>query len=248
MSKHYILKDPESGVTKRITARDYQHACEQAEDWAREGEYGDVESTIWVDVYIEDCAHERLGTVTASIDPPEPDCVGGREHEWSDHYDLVGGCKSNPGVFGNGGGVRCHYACVRCGCGRVTDSWAQRRDTGEQGLDSVEYEPGRYAGRLWSLPGDGFCFDDDEARTAWLAALEAALDEGCAGDVVCLLRRVAAQERAMERDLLDWTDLPTRGESPKSTECVWTWTDEFFVAGAGSSDLYAEARIAKGDG
>jgi hypothetical protein len=31
-----------------------------------------------------------------------------------------------------------------CGCARITDTWAQDPETGEQGLHEVRYEPDRY--------------------------------------------------------------------------------------------------------
>ena len=39
-----------------------------------------------------------------------------------------------------GGGVVIAEVCVQCGCKRTTDTWAQDRSTGEQGLTSVGYE------------------------------------------------------------------------------------------------------------
>ena len=33
-----------------------------------------------------------------------------------------------------------HEVCRHCGCKRTTDTWAQNRETGEQGLREVSYE------------------------------------------------------------------------------------------------------------
>jgi hypothetical protein len=82
---------------------------------------------------------------SVACDPPVPPCVDGGEHEWRAPHAIVGGIEENPGVWGHGGGVVMHECCMRCRCGRVTDTWAQRSDTGEQGLTSVKYEPGKYA-------------------------------------------------------------------------------------------------------
>lgn len=87
-------------------------------------------------------------THTRQIDPPEPPCVDGQGHDWRSPHEIVGGIRENPGVWGHGGGVIMHECCVRCGCRRTTDTWAQRQDTGEQGLESVEYEPGCYSEQL----------------------------------------------------------------------------------------------------
>jgi hypothetical protein len=54
-------------------------------------------------------------------------------------YAVLGGLRENPGVQGHGGGVTIHRVCAHCGCLRIYDSWAQRRDTGEQGLASTSY-------------------------------------------------------------------------------------------------------------
>ena len=87
-------------------------------------------------------------TITISIEPDEPDCVDGEIHDWQTPIEIVGGIESNPGVQGHGGGVVCHECCMRCGCARITDSWAQRPDTGEQGLESVEYVPDHYGAEI----------------------------------------------------------------------------------------------------
>jgi len=81
---------------------------------------------------------------TVAIDPDEPDCVD-VAHRWRSPHRLVGGIAENPGVWGHGGGVMITECCMRCGCARLTDTWAQDPETGEQGLTSVRYEPGRWA-------------------------------------------------------------------------------------------------------
>ena len=107
-------------------------------------------STQWVDLYIFELDDdgkiiddsEEKATVTA--DPIEPPCTGSNEHDWQAPHSIVGGIKENPGVWGHGGGVRINEVCLRCRCGKTTDTWDQRPDTGEQGLLSVSYEEDRY--------------------------------------------------------------------------------------------------------
>jgi len=114
------------------------------QNYARDCDGERVSGTVWVDVTVYcDETGERADD-TVEVNPREPRCSGG-EHDWRAPHDIVGGVKENPGVWGHGGGVRIHEVCVHCGCERVTDTWAQRRDTGEQGLRSVEYHPGKYA-------------------------------------------------------------------------------------------------------
>lgn len=49
----------------------------------------------------------------------------------------------------HGGGVVVREVCAVCGCYRETDSWAQRPDTGEQGLKSIAYEEADDASLAW---------------------------------------------------------------------------------------------------
>ena len=103
--------------------------------------------TIWIDylVVCDETGEEGSGTVECPAE--EPDCDHDDGHDWQAPYELVGGIKDNPGVWGHGGGVIINEACLRCGCGRKTDTWAQRPGTGQR-LTSVSYEIGEYADRL----------------------------------------------------------------------------------------------------
>lgn len=80
---------------------------------------------------------------TIEVEPDEPDCTADA-HDWQSPIELVGGLRENPGVYGHGGGIIIQEVCLHCGCGRLTDTWAQDRNTGEQGLTSVSYQPGKY--------------------------------------------------------------------------------------------------------
>lgn len=123
----------------------------EIEEWIREGSWGSdddgvLRETIWVDGYYrdEDCDGERE-SITVQIDPEEPPCcprkpgLAGR-HGWcaEDHAD--GHDWQDGPARGHGAGVICRDTCRTCRLVRVTDTWAQRRDTGEQGLTSVRYE------------------------------------------------------------------------------------------------------------
>jgi len=141
----------DQGVTTFIKACNLSDALEQAEGWARDGSY-DNESTIWVTVRIdrldvdvdgEECWSE-VERIHVAINPAEPECTE-TGHDWQSPIEIVGGIKENPGVIGHGGGVIITECCVHCGCERATDTWAQDSSTGEQGLESASYEPGKYA-------------------------------------------------------------------------------------------------------
>lgn len=90
------------------------------------------------------------GVANLTLQPEAPKCLDGKRdtHDWQSPHAIVGGIKENPGVWGHGGGVKITEVCVRCGCGRHTDTWAQNPSTGEQGLESVRYEAGEFAAEL----------------------------------------------------------------------------------------------------
>lgn len=131
-----------------ITASSVEDALREARSNVDRSNYDGAEGTIWIDVRVhcELTGEELSGTV--QLDEDEPDCEDGEEHDWQSPHSIVGGIEENPGVWGNGGGVMIHKVCMRCGCGRKTDTWAQRQDTGEQGFESVSYEPGEYADQI----------------------------------------------------------------------------------------------------
>jgi hypothetical protein len=87
--------------------------------------------------------------IKVALETPEPDCAEGQEHVWRSPHSVVGGCDSNPGVQGHGGGVIMHEVCRHCGTHRVTDTWAQDMTDGTQGLTRVEYRDADAASRRW---------------------------------------------------------------------------------------------------
>ena len=119
-------------------------AEEAAQEYVDGGDWEPLAETWWIDIRCtpltddgeEDEDNEEWVTIT--VDPEYPDCSGD-DHEWCSPLEVVGGIESNPGVWGHGGGVKITEVCRRCGVYRVTDTWAQRQDTGEQGLLSTEY-------------------------------------------------------------------------------------------------------------
>ena len=181
----FRLREGEGGE-EIVYCVDYAGACEEARDWARGGNYGEVESTIWTEVYIdaavildedededEDDEEEEdeegeedapswvhVGTVTVSIDPEEPSCSEAR-HTWRSPYSILGGLKENPGVMGCGGGVIIEEVCMGCGCSRVVNTWAQNPENGEQGLTSTRYESGEYTDEVAALRGSEETENDD---------------------------------------------------------------------------------------
>lgn len=105
--------------------------------------------TIWIDVAVRniDDDSDFAGT-TVALDPKPPRCDG-EDHQWAAPHELLGGCRESPGVSGHGGGVIIREVCRHCGIYRITDTWAQRQDTGEQGLRSTRYLPADDASLAW---------------------------------------------------------------------------------------------------
>lgn len=130
--------------TKRLDA---------AKAYVARGDWHDDDSntTSWVTVYTYRKGLNAVGvlvhcdeeTHTIPVDPIEPKCLEG-EHDWQSPYSIVGGRKENPGVFGHAGGVFINEVCMKCGCGKQTDTYATNPANGEQGLRSVTYFPDKY--------------------------------------------------------------------------------------------------------
>lgn len=124
-----------------------EEAIRQASNNVDRGNYNegeDGESTMWIDISVHCDETDEHETHTVQLDPEAPDCAGDETHDWQSPHEILGGLEENPGVWGHGGGVLIHEVCMHCGCKKTTNTWAQRMDTGEQGLTSVSYEPGAY--------------------------------------------------------------------------------------------------------
>lgn len=128
-------------------------AEEAAQEYVDGGDWGEIEETCWITVYVwrdgidedGDVVKVDRGSHKITLQPEEPECSEGEGHDWQSPYEAVGGIKENPGVWGHGGGVIINECCVRCGCGKQTNTWAQDSEDGEEGLESVSYEPNKYA-------------------------------------------------------------------------------------------------------
>jgi len=119
---------------------DAESAYEAAREYVESGDWGEIQSTIWVSVLAwPDGDKDEGSSFDISVDPREPHCIDGRLHDWCSPHKVVGGVRENPGVIGHGGGVLIIEVCRHCGCYRQTNTWAQNPQTGEQGLESVKY-------------------------------------------------------------------------------------------------------------
>lgn len=145
-------------------------AQEAAQEYVDGGDWGDGLKTFWVDVWVtpasENHGFDAAGCerITITAHPDEPDCPHPAGHLWARPWELLGGLKENPGVWGQGGGVVGEDVCLLCGCSKHWTNWATRPDTGQEGLESVEYRPAAY-------------LLDVQASEDGLYAIE--LDDGC---------------------------------------------------------------------
>jgi hypothetical protein len=131
-----------------VTATSAEEALDIARSNVDRAHYSECEGTLYVEarVYCEETDESDSDTVT--LDEEEPECCHEDGHDWQSPYEIVGGIRDNPGVWGHGGGVLITECCMHCGCARTTDTWAQNPQTGEQGLREVSYEPERFADEI----------------------------------------------------------------------------------------------------
>lgn len=87
-------------------------AEEAAQEYVEGGDWGETLQTTWITVYVYDVKDPYcISTHKIQIDPVEPRCTG-EGHNWESPFEIVNGDRSNPGVFGSGGGVRIHEVCL----------------------------------------------------------------------------------------------------------------------------------------
>lgn len=146
--------------------RDAESAEAAAREYVESDDWGERDKTYWIDVtayrkalgvgedddVVEIRIDEERHTIT--LEPEEPDCEASdgtwrSSHDWQSPHEVVGGLAENPGVRGHRGGVIIEEVCAHCGCYRIRDTWAQRSDTGEEGLKLVEYRDADEASQEW---------------------------------------------------------------------------------------------------
>lgn len=115
----------------------------ELERGARGGNWTVEDGTIWIhdiaspiDPATGKAIESERVRVTTAIHPPTPRCTdGSKRHTWRVERTT-----------GHGGGVIVTEVCTACDWRKVTDTWAQDRSTGEQGLTSIRYEDSAHAG------------------------------------------------------------------------------------------------------
>ena len=124
-------------------------------EWIREADWGEgshlIQASFKVeenDLEDEDECHDEWHSVGVEVHPEPPSCSED-EHDWQSPRSLVGGLDSNPGVFGNAGGVIIMEVCANCGTYKKTNTWDTCPATG-QVFESVEYEDADDSSSAWA--------------------------------------------------------------------------------------------------
>ena len=158
----YVISDEQ--VSETVEADSMEDALEQAREWLLGVEWGTSQGTIRVSATVTGPhGEEREAAVT--IDPEEPECPEGDEHDWQRPHELVGGLEENPGVWGHGGGITSIDVCMRCGLRKLVDTWA---DDGHGGhMESTRYEQGEVPENPPELVAR---MSNDEVWDAWVGS------------------------------------------------------------------------------
>lgn len=145
----WVATDETGTVEYELGLGSLQDARDGAREWAESCDgYDTTDGTVFLRYTIRCTETAEEHTVRIALQPTEPSCPGADDHDWQSPHAIVHGLECNPGVFGHGGGVLVREVCMNCGCERTTDTWATDRQTGEQGLTSVRYAPGKYADEI----------------------------------------------------------------------------------------------------
>lgn len=147
--KTYEIRD-DGGSREQIQATDMQDAIKQAEDWAREGDWGEDGASVDVRIAELDEDGDVIDEdgITVGIEPDHESLIRAAtryedscgtdpdDHEWT--YEGEGGCDENPGVWSTGGTSMVFKShCRKCGLHRTETSTGSQRNPGEH--DTVEY-------------------------------------------------------------------------------------------------------------
>ena len=157
MAKTYIVVDKSAEEYLDIlSASTLEEARKQAIDFCCEGYERETEP-VWVDyeLYEADQIPDNLhdGAILSNQEKELQDNIESGSIRLIESDTLVTEppapkCKSDEGehrfveysVVGNGGGVIIRDECKYCKVRKVTDTWAQKPDSGEQGYTTVTYE------------------------------------------------------------------------------------------------------------
>lgn len=125
---------------------------EAAEEYVSDGSWGESDESVAIRVstwrigfivdnnIVENTSFDEDSHLIV-LHPEEPECKASEdnEHWWISPYELVGGIKENPGVWGTGGcGIRSVEVCGYCGMAKIYQTASQGYDT-EYDHNSIYY-------------------------------------------------------------------------------------------------------------
>ena len=141
VTQTYIVSD-EQGNEVIVEADSPRDA---AREYVDTGNWDEVTCTCFIHLSVRlESDEDGWEQIRITQNPTPPPCKSVEEHEWTSPWRIVGGLKENPGVWGNGGGVRITEVCQKCGCGKNTDTWATDPYDGSQGNTIVSYEQDQF--------------------------------------------------------------------------------------------------------
>jgi hypothetical protein len=80
---------------------------------------------------------------------PECEADENGEHDWQSEYEVVGGCRENPGVWSNGGTSMSYvFCCAKCGCYKHKNDPGFQRNAGEA-LQTITIEDRDERSEAW---------------------------------------------------------------------------------------------------
>lgn len=199
--REYEVRD--EGATWEITSSPSEIDAD-VEASVRDGDWGADGAWVWsggVSCEIDGYSEMHSVEFVAAL----PDCTEA-EHDWQSPHSVLGGCDSNPGVWGNGGGVVIKEVCSHCGIYQLTDTaasdgsggtfravsyrdaddaslaWVNRRVLAAdvKALESCSYElaPHQLHDRVYTTRVDESDYPTEQQQDAELAEIRATLPAG----------------------------------------------------------------------
>jgi len=133
-----FMMEIENGV-HYVEAANMAEALECASTWVDEGDWSKCSGEVCVRVTEMIDGEEgdwECTYVDITQDAEEPFCEQGDSHEWESPYEIVGGCKENPGMWSEGSSLTVKRCCSNCGMYKVTK---YKDYMGSQ--ETIEYGP-----------------------------------------------------------------------------------------------------------
>lgn len=193
---------------------DAESGSEAANEYVSDGDWGSGDETIAVEVMawrpalrvdsdgdlVDEHADHNGHLIT--IEPDEPDCKAADDgaHRWDNPYMLVGGCDSNPGVWGGQGcSIASVDVCVLCGLSRTSRTASQGYETAH------DHDCTRYGGDS-DIAVDDLLQYHDGCMPAGLSS-DSELAEALRDTVDDMLSELGHDDDNIERDsgLNEWT-------------------------------------------